>query len=453
MKYFSILSLLFTLFLSGQEQSLSSKLDDLSNYLRTLEQQSVFSGAVLIAKNDDVLMKKAYGKASLTWNAPNTLETKFNLASMGKIFTATAIGMLVEDGSIDFEDKVGIYLKGLPNKKIREQVTIGQLLGHHSGIPDIFTQDFINSSKRKYKSVNDWDSLYISKDLNFEPGARFEYSNSNYLLLGKIIEHISGKSYEEYIAQVIFEPLGMKHSGYEEVDKIIPNLAEGYTTGEIGSQNNSNITLRRNILMHSIKGGPAGGGYSTVEDLFKFCRALVQGKLISKSLLDKMTSKYKTDDYYGYGFQLFDRFGEKSIGHSGGFPGINTIFEYYKDKGILVVALGNFDTSGLIVAERMSRIINNMDCVQPDFSIPSGLSEEVKLMSKTGPTAGQALSLVPKGRLLVLDGFYFVPKEKDNYFDVVFEETLLKIEREPSGKISQVIMKTPMESITFELVK
>ncbi len=453
MKHLTILALFFSIFLFGQEQRLSSKLKDFSDYLSILEQHNIFSGAVLIAKGDNVLMEEAYGKASLTWNVPNTTETKFNLASMGKMFTAIAIGIMVEKGVINFEDKVGTYLNDLPNKKIREEVTIGQLLGYHSGIPDIFTQDFINSSKRKYKTINDWDELYIKKTLQFEPGPRFEYSNSNYLLLGKIIEYISGDSYEDYIKKLIFKPLGMINSGHEDVEKITPNLAEGYTNGEIGSLDNSNITLRRNILMHSIKGGPAGGGYATVGDLFKFCKALVEGRLISIPLLKKMTSKYSTDEYYGYGFQLFDRFGSKTIGHSGGFHGINTIFEYYEDKGFFVVALGNYDTSGLIVAERMARIINNLDCVKPDFSISSGLTQGIKLKSKTGPMAGEVLTLVPIGELLVLDGFYFAPKEKDSYYDVVFEDTILKIEKDALGNLINVIMKTPMESIAFEFVE
>src|ERR1044071_80579 len=187
-----------------------------------------FNGAALVAENGKVVYKGGFGMANMEWNIPITPDTKFRLGSITKQFTATVILQLVEQGKIKLDGKLSDYLPDY-RKDVGEKVTIHHLLTHTSGIPSYTSQPgfFENVSRNPYK-VDEFVKKYASGNLEFEPGSKYSYNNSGYFLLGAIIEHVTGKPYEQVLKENIFDPLGMKNTGYDHSGMIIPKRAAGY---------------------------------------------------------------------------------------------------------------------------------------------------------------------------------------------------------------------------------
>jgi CubicO group peptidase (beta-lactamase class C family) len=314
--------------------------------------RDVFSGALLIARGDKILFTDACGEASKRFHVPNNIETKFNLGSMNKMFTATAIAQLVEKGLVSFDDKIDKHLdeSWLP-KEITSKITVHHLLTHTSGLGSYFNETYMNGSKALYRKVNDFKPLVKGDKPAFEPGERFRYSNTGMLLLGVVIESVTGQSYFDYIRENIYEPAGMNNSDSYEMDYPVENLAIGYSpdrTSKYGWQNN--------LFKHVIKGGPAGGGFSTVGDLHRFALALQAGKLVSEDSLKILWKDY-VGAGYGYGFTIDEGPNGKVVGHSGGFPGINGRLDIYLDKGYIVAVLSNYDNGASPVARRISELL------------------------------------------------------------------------------------------------
>ncbi len=314
--------------------------------------RDVFSGALLIAKGDEILLTHGCGEASKRFHVPNNIETKFNLGSMNKMFTATAIAQLVEKGLLSFEDTIDKYVdeSWLP-KEITSKITVHHLLTHTSGLGSYFNETYMNGSKALYRKVEDFKPLVKGEKSAFEPGKRFRYSNTGMLLLGVVIESVTGQSYFDYIHKNIYEPAGMKNSDCYEMDYPVENLAIGYSPdlkNKYGWQNN--------LFKHVIKGGPAGGGFSTVGDLHRFARAIQTGKLVSADSL-KILWKDHAGARYGYGFTVIEGANGKVVGHSGGFPGINGKLDIYLDKGYIIAVLSNYDNGASPVAEKISRLL------------------------------------------------------------------------------------------------
>jgi len=227
--------------------------------VRRVCERDAFSGTVLITREDEVLFTHVCGEASKRFHVPNKIDTKFNLGSMNKMFTATAIAQLVERGVLSYEDPISKYVdeSWLP-REITDKVTVHHLLSHTSGLGSYFNETYWNGSRELYRDVEDFKPLVQGEDLAFEPGARYSYSNTGMLLLGVVIESTTGQSYFDYIRENIYEPAGMTNSDSYEMDYPVENLAIGYEPdwqSEYGWQNN--------LFKRVIKGGPAGGGFST----------------------------------------------------------------------------------------------------------------------------------------------------------------------------------------------
>ncbi|MFN3648661.1 MAG: serine hydrolase domain-containing protein [Armatimonadota bacterium] len=324
-------------------------------FVKRLADAGRFSGAVLVAKNGKPLYREAFGLANRAYQVPNRPDTKFNLGSMNKMFTAVAIGQLVERGKLRFEDTVGTHLPQFPNKDVREKVTIHQLLSHTSGMGSYFNQEFMESSRDRFRSVADYEPLYAFEKLQFEPGKGWAYSNSGFMLLGAILEKVTGQSYFDYVRENIYRPAGMTNTDAYEMDSDTPNLAYGYTKmGPTGPTQE----WRNNLYLHVIKGGPAGGGFSTVDDLLQFGEALRSHKLLSAETTERMFRKQSGDQpqQYGYGFQLGRNPGE--VGHSGGFPGISSELNLYLRSGYTVAVLSNIDQGAPPVVEKLRRMLS-----------------------------------------------------------------------------------------------
>jgi CubicO group peptidase (beta-lactamase class C family) len=324
-----------------------------------LDQQAAedkLSGAVLIAKDGKPILKKTYGLADKSARAPNKPDTKFNLGSMNKMFTAVAIAQLAEKGKLTFEDKVGKFLPDYPNRDVREKVSIHQLLTHTSGLGSYWNKRF-EERKSSITTVTDYLALFADEPLLFEPGARFEYSNSGFIVLGAIIEKVAGQSYYDYVRQHIYKPAGMTNSDAYEMREKTPNLAMGYTGsgGESGRKENTDSRPNR--------GGPAGGGYSTVEDLLKFSLALRQHKLLGAKYTELVTTgKVKMGgNLYAYGFGDRKVNGKRSFGHNGGAPGIASSLSIFPELGYTVIVMTNYDPPNMMpVVRKLEQMITSL---------------------------------------------------------------------------------------------
>jgi len=317
---------------------------ELDTYLEQATANDTFSGAVLVARNGQPIFKKAFGISNKGNGTMNNVDTKFDLGSMNKMFTAVAIAQLVERDKLSFTDTVGKLLPDYPNKQVAEKVTVHQLLTHTSGMGSYFNEKF-QANLNNMKTVADYLPLFASDPLAFEPGSRWQYSNSGFTVLGLIIEKVSGQSYYEYVKEHIFKPAGMVNTDSFERDKDVPNLAIGYMRMNDRGMPDPSVPLRENTPVRPAKGSPAGGGYSTVEDMLKFSLALYGHKLLSQKYTEIVTAgkvesggpgrKYA----YGFGDNVID--GSHIVGHNGGGPGIGANFDIFPEIGYVAVILSN----------------------------------------------------------------------------------------------------------------
>ena len=294
-----------------------------------------FQGAVLVARNGKVIYSEAKGLANRDAGTPNTLETRFRMGSMNKMFTATAILQLVQAGRVKIDAPLGTYLTDYPNRDVATKVTIHHLLTHTGGTGDIFGPEF-NARRLELKTLGDYVKLYGARSLEFEPGSKWQYSNYGFLLLGVIVERVSGQSYYDYVRDHIFRPAGMTGSGSEPEDVAVPGRAKGYMQQK-GAWVSNTDTL-------PYRGTSAGGGYTTVGDLLRFASALTGHALLDAKHTNLMTTgKIDTPGggKYAYGFGEEMEGGVRSFGHSGGAPGMNGDLRIFPDSGYVVAALAN----------------------------------------------------------------------------------------------------------------
>jgi D-alanyl-D-alanine carboxypeptidase len=298
-----------------------------------------FGGTVLLAKDGKVLFSGAYGLADREKKVANTLDTRFRIGSMNKMFTAVSILQLVQAGKIKLTDPLGKYITDYPNQDVATKVTIHQLLTHTGGTGDIFGPEF-NAHRLELRTLNDYVALYGKRTPAFEPGSRWVYSNYGMLLLGVVIERVSGQSYYDYVAAHIYEPAGMAGSGSEPENVLVPNRSIGYMRQQGGSAwipNTDTLPYR---------GTSAGGGYSTVGDLMKFADALTGHKLLNAENTELLiTGKVDTGggNLYAYGFEDRRKNGIGAVGHGGGAPGMNGDLRIYTQSGYVVAVLSNLD--------------------------------------------------------------------------------------------------------------
>lgn len=293
--------------------------------------KDAFSGVLLVARGDKVLLQRAWGLADRVAGTPVTPDTKFRLGSMGKMFTAVAVLQLTAAGQLSLDGSVGQYLPGYPNAEIAK-ATIRQLLTHAGGTGDIFGPEF-DKHRLELKTHDDYVRLYGARGPTHPPGKGYDYSNYGYVLLGDIIEHVSGQSYYDYVERHVFAPAGMRDTGSLPEGAEVPGRAHAYTRRG-GKWSDAADTL-------PYRGTAAGGGYSTAADLLKFARALRAGKLLPPALLAEATRKQTP--WYGYGFMVGERQGVAGFGHGGGAEGMNGALGIFPAQDAIVVGLANLD--------------------------------------------------------------------------------------------------------------
>jgi D-alanyl-D-alanine carboxypeptidase len=298
----------------------SEMIEEIKRQVAKRASEGNFSGVVLIARDDQILLHVAHGLAERSFKVPNNLTTKFNLASVGKMFTATAIAQLVKQGKLSYNDKLSKILPDFPNKAAAEKITIHQLLTHTAGMGTLFGSPNYERLRR-YRSSWDEVSAFSDEPLYFEPGARWRYSNAGYVTLGAIIERVSGMNYVDYVRENIFKPLGMNETDSYAHDEVVPNLSVLYVQSPddpLGIE-----PYAADYILAGYRGNGEGGGYSTSLDLLKFARNYRTGKLLGNDMQNilvepKVDEDGKGQNFWGYGVKQTVSNGEIVRGHSGG---------------------------------------------------------------------------------------------------------------------------------------
>jgi D-alanyl-D-alanine carboxypeptidase len=280
-----------------------------------------FSGAVLVAKNGVPVLRRAYGLADRETRTPITPETKFNLGSIDKLITRIAVWQLVAAGKLQLDVPIGRYLPDYPNVAVRDLVTARQLYDMSSGVGGFYNETY-ERRHAEIRTVDDYLALFVNDPLEFEPGTSRVYSNGGYIILGKLIERLSGQSYYDYVLANITGPLRMKDTRHFPAAERVANRAVGYTA--------TRGPIAANSASLAGRGSPAGGGYSTVDDFLKLDAALRSGQLIGGTFADSILPK---------GFRSG---GSDPLVYGGGGPGSNTQYAAFVD-GLTIIVFTNFD--------------------------------------------------------------------------------------------------------------
>jgi CubicO group peptidase (beta-lactamase class C family) len=338
---------------NGPAQRLVTNIDE---YINGEVKAGHFIGTILIARDGKVLTSKGYGMANVADDVPNTPQTKFRIGSLTKQFTAMAILILQERRKLSVQDSICKYLPRCP--ETWRSITIHHLLTHTSGLPDYTYTVNLTEEERAYSPVTrDMDRLRTGS-LEFTPGTKFSYCNSGYVLLGHIIEKVSGESYGDFVRENIFEPLKMVNTGYDYNGLILKHRAVGYSLRE--------DTLVTAPFVDMSVAFAAGGLYSTVGDLYLWDQALYTEKLVSKKSLAMMFTPFKQT--YGYGWYIDEQFKRLCTSHGGRIEGFMTSLERFPKENFTIIVMSNLDTSST------DRIARNLAGIS--FGIPQAREPE-----------------------------------------------------------------------------
>ena len=326
------------------ESSLPKELSDaalareVSSTVARLSKAGLFSGIVSVARGTSVVASASAGYANREKKTPISGATQFTIGSMGKLFTAVAVGQLVDQKKVSFDDKVGKFFPEYPNRTVRDEVTVGMLLAHTAGMGDFLPQRTPEMNKNGVKRAAEFMPLYDQDEPKFKPGTSWAYSNAGLALAGAIVEKASGENYPEYLRRHIFAVAGMTHSDPNNVPLTSDKLATPYTQMTAQGSSSDWHAADQDI------GSPAGGAISTADDLVRFAEALRSGTLISKSTFAEITKPHDNGrGRTGYAIGINTLYGRTLVGHTGGFPGVNTSLRILLDSPYTLVVLANQD--------------------------------------------------------------------------------------------------------------
>lgn len=311
-----------------------------SDFAEQATREDRFSGVMLVARDGKVLLERGWGMANREAKVPVSLDTRFDTASITKMFTAVATLQLIEGGKLRLDDTVGQHIRDYPNADVAARVTIRHLLTHTGGTGDVFEQDV--SGLREHA---EYVRLLGARALLFEPGTEYRYSNFGFILLAMIVERVGGMSYYDYVQSRVFRPAGMVHTDFLPSRDDVPTHAVGYVRQQ-GEWRPHHSPWGRGVAF--------GGAYSTARDLFRFAAALEAGKLIGRTTLVEATTPHQPN--YGFGFNLQGGGVLRYYGHAGGSSGRNGEVRIYPELGYIVVGLTNLEPP---LAERVIDVFTN----------------------------------------------------------------------------------------------
>lgn len=327
-------SISFSPFNTAVAQNLETKIDSL--ILTIFNGKNDPGGVFMVAQNGKIIYEKGFGKANLELDANLTPQSVFQLGSMTKQFTAIAILMLEEQGKLNVEDPVSKYLPDYPSG---EKIILHHLLTHTSGIKDFTKMKSLSDITQKEMTPKMMVDFFKNETPDFAPGEKFEYNNSGYVLLGHIIELVSGEKYEDFIKKHIFEKAGMNHSYYASDRQVISGRAYGYQKKEYGYVN-------KTIISFSVPFS-SGALMSTAGDMLQWQNALTQNRLLGAEEAKKAFRKYKLNNgeefTYGYGWHIKEINGTPTREHGGSIFGFKTMGIYIPSEDIYVIGLSNCD--------------------------------------------------------------------------------------------------------------
>lgn len=402
-------------------------------YLKAAHELWGFDGAILVAKNGRILFSQGYGLANQQTGEINTPRTRFFIGSITKQFTAAAILALEEDHLLNIDDPITKYLSDYPHDP-GDRITIRHLLTHTSGIPNYTDDPEIVLRRTERLSPEEIIDRIKSRPLEFEPGTAFNYSNSGYVLLGRIIEIASGQSYEAYLHHRIFRPAGMMNSGYGRREAGIPDRADGYTTNRNGDIVDA-IPVEYSILYS------AGALYSTIEDMSKWDKALRTDKVLSKPSIEAMFTPDKNG--YGYGWFVESSYGHRHAYHGGFLDGFNTTIDRWLDDSLCIVIFSNDDDAPVTkIARGLAAIAFDKPYVMPVHKSPIQLNprnlEEYEGIYRIDVGLYQIITLERDTLFIHLRGMplqTLLPQLKDTFFFAVDNNKILAFTRDRNGSI------------------
>lgn len=427
--YFLLLFLFIGSALTIQANEVEATVDKL---FAGLVQDNLISGSVLIARDGQVLVSKGYGPANREWNIPNTPETKFRLGSVTKQFTAMGILILVHQGKLGLDDTLDKFLPQYPNAS---KIKILHLLNHTSGVQSYNRIKDYGLRLKQEMTITEVIDWFKDEPPVGEPGEKFVYSNSGYVLLAAIIEKVSGKSYEEFLKENIFKPLGMYATGQDVFERILPNRAAGYTIydGKLYQAPYRNMPFTSG----------AGSLCSTVQDLYKWAQAILHGKLISPELKTKMFTPGKGK--YGYGWFIREDFQRKLVEHAGAINGFGAQIQIFEADKVIVIALYNFESTFQREMDRALAAAALGEKHQPVYypeGKPVDLTPFKKAIGEFTFPDNSILTISEKGKDIVAkfaDGSVYqcLPQSKDSFF-IKKMNMLFIIGPENNGLVNQL---------------
>ena len=441
MKYCTILLYLFTFSLT-QAQDISSRVTEYAgSYVNTGD----FSGCILITENGKTIYEYCFGFANQSFKIPNDKNTKFKIGSVSKQFTAVAILILEQSGLLHTTDSLS---KFYPNSARAENITIQQLLTHTSGLTDVYSIKDFNKFSCQKKDISELAQLVLDAELNFEPGSQYQYSNGGYAILADIIEKVSGKSYQDYLIEKLFQPLKMNSTGHHKGKNVVPNLAVGYDPLDY-----EDVKITDYLDPELLKG--SGSLYSTINDMQIWINSINNKSLLTKESYDKLLHNYGNN--YGFGISLYKSFDQEVFGHDGRVNGYIADYLYYKDSEISIIILGNIQTG---VADFFRRDIAAIVFDKEYKSRAKTILPEKKIITNKHAILG-AYSFGPNFKVYVeeIDGYIQVRANEGGSSELVllkdgrfFNRTLysyIEFVKDVDGKVSKMIW-TNNDGNTFE---